>query len=68
MDECCNQNVVNNNCIFTIGLAGDLKLKQIRAHRLMVRTAGFHPVNVGSIPAGRTNFDVTHLFLIADNC
>lgn len=38
-----------------VGLAGDLKLQQIRSHRLTVRTTGFHPVNVGSTPAGSAN-------------
>lgn len=44
-----------------VGLAGDLKLQQIRSHRLTVRTTGFHPVNVGSTPAGSANSDVAQL-------
>lgn len=40
---------------YCVGLAGDLKLQQIRSHRLTVRTTGFHPVNVGSTPAGSAN-------------
>lgn len=46
---------------YCVGLAGDLKPQQIRAHRLTVRTTGFHPVNVGSTPAGRANSDVAQL-------
>ena len=40
---------------YCVGLAGDLKFQRIRSHRLTVRTAGFHPVNVGSTPAGSAN-------------
>ena len=46
---------------YCVGLAGDLNPQQIRAHRLTVRTTGFHPVNVGSTPAGRANSDVAQL-------
>lgn len=46
---------------YCVGLAGYLKLQQIRSHRLTVRTTGFHPVNVGSTPAGSANSDVAQL-------
>lgn len=46
---------------YCVGLAGYLKLQQIRSHRLTVRTTGFHPVNVGSTPTGSANSDVAQL-------